>query len=51
MKLSWSAIATAFAAVSVVNAHFNISFPTVRGPFDEDNEPQFCGQYFLDGYC
>ena len=51
MKLSWSAVVTAFAAVSIVNAHFEISFPEVRGPFDEDNEPQFCGQCFLDGYC
>jgi len=45
MKLSWSALTTVFAAVSIVNAHFNISFPAVRGPFDEDNEPQFCDGY------
>lgn len=50
MKLTWSAVAAAFAAVSVVNAHFEISFPQVRGPFDDDNEPQFCGQCSLGGY-
>ncbi|KAF9643652.1 hypothetical protein BDM02DRAFT_3123125 [Thelephora ganbajun] len=45
MKLTWSILATAFAAVSVVNAHFSITFPEVRGPFNEDNEPQFCDGY------
>jgi len=44
MKLIWSILATAFVTVSV-NAHFNISYPAVRGPFDEDNEPQFCDGY------
>jgi len=43
MKLTWSALAIVFAAVSIVNAHFVVNFPAVRGPFDEDNEPQFCG--------
>jgi hypothetical protein len=43
MKLTWSALATAFAAVSIVNAHFVVNFPGVRGPFNEDDEPQFCG--------
>jgi len=50
MKLSWSSVVTAFAAVCVVNAHVEILFPATRGPFDEDNEPQFCGQCFLNGY-
>lgn len=44
MKLTLSALAAAFAVVSVVNAHYVIDFPATRGPFDEDNEPQFCGQ-------
>jgi len=43
MKLTWSALVTAFAAVSIANAHFVVNFPGVRGQFDEDNEPQFCG--------
>jgi len=34
-----------FATISVVNAHFNITYPTVRGPFNEDNEPNFCDSY------
>jgi len=33
------------AAVSVVNAHFNISYPPVRGPFNDDNEINFCDSY------
>ncbi|KAF9643645.1 hypothetical protein BDM02DRAFT_3123116 [Thelephora ganbajun] len=45
MKLTSSVLVTAFAAVSVVNAHFSITFPGVRGPFNEDNEPQFCDGY------
>jgi len=49
MKLIWSAVATAIAAASLVNAHFSITFPAVRGPLDEDNEPQFCGWCFLGG--
>lgn len=51
MKLSWSSVVAAFVAVSVVNAHFEVIFPATRGAFDEDNEPQFCGQCFLDGCC
>ena len=43
MKLTWSTLATVFTAASVVNAHFQVAFPTVRGPFVEDNEPNFCG--------
>lgn len=46
MKLAWSALVTAFAAMSSVNAQFQVTFPAVRGPFNEDNEPQFCGQQF-----
>jgi len=43
MKQAWSSLAIAFAAVSVVNAHFVVNFPGVRGPLNEDNEDQFCG--------
>jgi len=45
MKPTLTALATVFAAASVVNAHFQINYPAVRGPFDEDNEPQFCDGY------
>jgi hypothetical protein len=54
-----SLVCVLFAAGSVVNAHFNITYPPVRGPFDDNNEVNFCGeQYsseffiflFLEGY-
>ena len=51
MKLTWSAIATALAAVTVANAHFQVNYPLVRGPFIDDNEPQFCGQCFFMTIC
>ncbi len=40
-----SAVAFLFALVSavVVNAHFQLQFPTPRGVFNMDNEPTFCG--------
>ena len=31
------------SAVTMVNAHFQLAFPPPRGPFDEDNEVNFCG--------
>ncbi|KAH9006004.1 hypothetical protein EDB86DRAFT_3061712 [Lactarius hatsudake] len=31
--------------VTVVNAHFQVSYPPPRGPFDEDNEVNFCDNY------
>jgi len=45
MKLTWSALAIAFAAASAVKAHFQVLYPQVRGPFSDDNEPQFCDGY------
>ncbi|KAH9176948.1 hypothetical protein EDB89DRAFT_1937279 [Lactarius sanguifluus] len=30
---------------TVVNAHFQVSYPPPRGPFDEDNEVNFCDNY------
>jgi hypothetical protein len=27
----------------MVNAHFQLAFPSPRGPFDDDNEVNFCG--------
>lgn len=29
--------------ITVANAHFQVAFPAPRGIFDEDNEPNFCG--------
>jgi hypothetical protein len=37
--------AIVFVGASVVNAHFNISYPAVRGAFNDDNEVNFCGLY------
>ena len=45
MKQTRFALAATFAAtLSAVNAHFQVTFPAVRGQVNEDNEPQFCGQ-------
>jgi len=37
--------AIVFVGASVVNAHFNISYPAVRGAFNDDNEVNFCDSY------
>lgn len=29
--------------ISFVSAHFQLQYPDPRGPFVEDNEPNFCG--------
>ena len=29
--------------IVTVNAHFQLAFPPPRGPFDDDNEVDFCG--------
>lgn len=48
MKLTWSAVViVAFSAMSAVNAHFQVTFPAIRGDFNEDNETQFCGQHLI----
>ncbi|KAI9445441.1 hypothetical protein H4582DRAFT_1806649 [Lactarius indigo] len=31
--------------ITVVSAHFQVSYPPPRGPFDEDNEVNFCDNY------
>jgi hypothetical protein len=31
-------------AVTMVNAHFQLAFPPPRGPFDDNNEVNFCGK-------
>jgi len=32
-------------AVTIVNAHFQLAFPPPRGPFNDDNEVNFCDNY------
>jgi len=49
MKLTLSAVSIALAAASIANAHFSVNFPAVWGPFNEDNEPQFCDGYTQPG--
>jgi hypothetical protein len=41
MRFSTFALLT--GAITVVNAHFQLAFPPPRGPFDDDNEVNFCG--------
>ncbi|KAJ7107670.1 hypothetical protein C8R43DRAFT_852310, partial [Mycena crocata] len=31
--------------IALANAHFQLQFPTPRGPFVEDDEPKFCDGY------
>ena len=33
--------------IVTVNAHFQLAYPPPRGPFDEDNEVNFCGNVRL----
>lgn len=35
------------SAITVANAHFQLAFPPPRGPFDDDNEVNFCGNVAL----
>ncbi|KAG6841056.1 hypothetical protein C0991_002267 [Blastosporella zonata] len=38
-------IMAVLALATAVNAHFQLQFPTPRGVFNEDNEPNFCDGY------
>ncbi|KAI9460258.1 hypothetical protein BJY52DRAFT_290646 [Lactarius psammicola] len=33
------------SVITIANAHFQLSYPPPRGPFDEDNEVNFCDNY------
>jgi hypothetical protein len=41
--MRFAALTLLIAAITVVNAHFQMAFPPPRGPFDEVNEVNFCG--------
>ncbi|KAH7911217.1 hypothetical protein BJ138DRAFT_973749, partial [Hygrophoropsis aurantiaca] len=43
MQFSTLALLTGLA--SIASAHFQLQYPTPRGPFVEDNEPNFCDGY------
>jgi len=34
------------AWVALVHAHFQLQFPSPRGPFVENDEPTFCGKIY-----
>jgi hypothetical protein len=39
----FSTFALLTSAITAVNAHFHLYYPPPRGPFDADNEVNFCG--------
>lgn len=41
--MRFSTFALLAGAITIVNAHFQLAFPPPRGPFDDDNEVNFCG--------
>jgi hypothetical protein len=38
-------------SATLVNAHFQLQYPQPRGPFNEDDEPNFCGQLLTTVTC
>lgn len=44
MRFNFYTFALLTGTVTVVNAHFQLAFPPPRGPFDDDNEVNFCGK-------
>ena len=43
MRFNFYTFALLTSAITAVNAHFQLAFPPPRGPFDDDNEVNFCG--------
>lgn len=43
MRSNFYIFALLTGAITAVNAHFELAFPVPRGPFDDDNEVNFCG--------
>lgn len=41
--MRFSTFALLIGAITAVNAHFELAYPVPRGPFDDDNEVNFCG--------
>jgi hypothetical protein len=41
--MRFSTVALLASAITTVNAHFQLAYPPPRGPFDDDNEVNFCG--------
>lgn len=45
MRFNFYTFALLTSTITVVNAHFQLAFPPPRGPFDDDNEVNFCDNY------
>jgi len=43
--MRFSTFALLISAITAVNAHFELAYPVPRGPFDDDNEVNFCDNY------
>ncbi|KAH9964448.1 hypothetical protein BC827DRAFT_1127694 [Russula dissimulans] len=43
--MRFATLALLSGAITVVNAHFQLAYPPPRGPFDDDNEVNFCDSY------
>jgi hypothetical protein len=41
--MRFTTVALFASAFTAVNAHFQLAYPPPRGPFDDDNEVNFCG--------
>jgi len=44
-EMRFATLAFLFDVITVVNAHFELAYPVPRGPFDDDNEVNFCDNY------
>jgi len=44
MQFNFYSFALLTSIITAVNAHFQLAFPPPRGPFDDDNEVNFCGK-------
>ncbi|KAI0286794.1 hypothetical protein BGY98DRAFT_908697 [Russula aff. rugulosa BPL654] len=45
MRFNFYTFALLTSAITAVNAHFQLAFPPPRGPFDDNNEVNFCDNY------
>ena len=42
-----SSLTIIISLATFAHAHFQLQYPAARGPFVEDDEPNFCGFFFL----
>ncbi|KAI0005484.1 hypothetical protein BJV74DRAFT_758097, partial [Russula compacta] len=43
--MRFATFALLISAITAANAHFQLAYPPPRGPFDDDNEVDFCDNY------